>query len=158
MSADRSNFHEGRDYNDRLRETRPKTRSRSPLHPKVNRQNHEQSNSQARSGRRDRGARIERGDRGYVESRSKLSIEQSVRDRGYPSVAAVQVMQDAESQNHQTQLFDNPNEQPNQALAKYVLLLLVSRCTNLTLSALYLQLKKVLSTEHQEFCNLTKLH
>lgn len=85
---------------------------------KANRPDHERHIGQNRAGR---------GDRGYRESRSKLSIEQSVRDRGHSSVAAAPLMQDAESQNYQTQHVDDSSGRANRVTAKYVLLLLRSQ-------------------------------
>ncbi len=129
-SADRSHRHVDQDPIERMRDTRHRTRSRSPPHMKGIRQERERLTGQNRDGREDKDNRSRRGDRGYKESRSKLSIEQSVRDRGCSSVAAAQMMQDAESQNHQTQNVDDSSGRSNRDLAKYVLILLHSHFTN----------------------------
>lgn len=63
----------------------------------------------------------EQGDRGYGESRSKLSTEQSVSDRGRSPIATAQLRQEAEFRNNQTQHLDKSAEQDGVSTAKYVL-------------------------------------
>ncbi len=56
----------------------------------------------------------------YNESRSKLSKEQSVSDRGHSSVATAQLKHHAESNNNQTQHADDSLEKSEPFRAKYV--------------------------------------
>ncbi len=73
---------------------------------------------------RSRGARDhwrEEDDRRYRESRSKLSTEQSVSDRGRSPVATAQLRQEAEFRNHQTQHLDESAGPRNESTAQYVL-------------------------------------
>ena len=61
------------------------------------------------------------------ESRSKLSKEQSVSDRGHSSVAAAQLKHNAESNNNQTQHADDSLENFELSRAKYVPLCLCTK-------------------------------
>lgn len=51
--------------------------------------------------------RRDQGDRGYRESQSRLSREQSVSDRGHSPVAAAQLKREAETGTNQIQRIDN---------------------------------------------------
>lgn len=51
--------------------------------------------------------RREQGGRGYRDSQSRLSREQSVSDRGHSPVAAAQLRREAETRINQIQLIDN---------------------------------------------------
>lgn len=118
-SVDRIHRQEGRDANERARESRTRTRSRSPSNKKATQLDHERYTGRFRGGRVTRDTGSERVEKGYRESRSKLSIEQSVRDRGHSSIAAAKVIQDAEFQTHQTNHVDGYSGRSNQATAKY---------------------------------------
>lgn len=93
---------EEQDPNGRLQDKRPSMRSRSPLHGRPWR---EGASEQYAGENRDRHRR-ERGDRGYRESQSRLSREQSVSDRGHSPVAAAQLKPEAETRTNQIQRTD----------------------------------------------------
>ena len=54
--------------------------------------------------------RREQGDRGYKESQSRLSSEQSVSDMGHSPVAAAQLKREAETRINQIQLENSAGE------------------------------------------------
>ena len=54
--------------------------------------------------------RREQGDRGYKESQSRLSREQSVSDMGHSPVAAAQLTREAETRINQIQLDNSAGE------------------------------------------------
>ena len=111
-----------RDRRGLQQEKQPRLRSRSPTHHKVHRPGSESYTGKDPGGRVSRDLSHEHGGREYGESRSRLSIEQSVSDRGYPPVAAVHERQEAEFRNNQTQRTDQTAGSRSQPTAKYVLL------------------------------------
>ena len=112
---DRSFCYEG-EGNGRLRDKRPSMRSRSPMHANSRRQlAREHYGIENRD--RHRGAQ---GDRGYRESQSRLSREQSVSDRGHSPVAAAQLKREAETRTNQIQHIDISAGERNLSPAEYV--------------------------------------
>ena len=118
--SDRSLVHEYRGANGRPGEVRPRTRSRSPNHLRTQRWDHDRHSGKNRGGRGHKDNWREQSGRGYNESRSRLSKEQSVSDRGHSSVAAAQLKADAESRNNQTQHSADSVQKSTSSTAKYV--------------------------------------
>ena len=116
-----------RDADGRPRDARQKTRSRSPGHIRTPQSDHDRYTAKARGGRVHRENWHESSNGVYNESRSKLSKEQSVSDRGHSSVAAAQFKHHAESNNNQTQRADNSFEKSEPFGAKYVPLCLSTK-------------------------------
>ena len=100
---------------------RPRTRSQSPTHLKTKRLEYEQSTGNHLGNRVTSSDWHEQSDTGYRESRSKLSKEQSVSDRGYPPVAAAHSRREAEIRHNQTKHIEYPSKRVNPSTAKYVL-------------------------------------
>ena len=119
-----------RDANGRPRDARQKTRSRSPGHTRTPQSDHDIHTAKSRGGRGHRENWHETSNGVYHESRSKLSKEQSVSDRGHSSVAAAQLKHHAESNNNQTQHADDSLEKSEPSRAKYVPLCLCKRSAN----------------------------
>ena len=109
-----------RDANGRPRDARQKTRSRSPGHTRTPQSDHDRHTAKSRGGRGHRENWHESSNGVYNESRSKLSKEQSVSDRGHSSVAAAQLKHHAESNNNQTQHADDSLGNSEPSRAKYV--------------------------------------
>ena len=109
--------YEDRDISGRSHEKHSR-RNLSPTRPRSQRLEQDQYLGRSR-GAKDHWR--EQGGREYGESRSKLSTEQSVSDRGHSPVAAAKLRQEAEFRNNQTQHLDNPAEQYKESTAKYVL-------------------------------------
>ncbi|KAL9122158.1 MAG: hypothetical protein Q9187_001287 [Circinaria calcarea] len=116
------------------RDKRQRTRSRSPnrhgskrLHsdrPEPRRRE-SQSGSHA-NGYLNRG----RGDHGYRESKGRLSSEQSVSDRGHPSIATSTSKREAEIRNNQTQRDEISKAKSGKVADKYVSAFNYGRRTN----------------------------
>lgn len=94
--------YEDQDADRRLRDKRRSMRSRSPMHRRSKREGAPEHHA---GDNRDRHRR-EQGDKGYRESQSRLSREQSVSDRGHSPVAAAQLKREAETRTNQIQRFD----------------------------------------------------
>ena len=118
-----------RDRNGRQHERQPGLQNQSSAH-KAHRLNGENYKGQELGGRASGDSRREQSRREYDESRSKLSIEQSVSDRGYSPVAAVREWQEAEFRNNQTQPADKPVGPRRDLTAKCVLLAFQLLATN----------------------------
>ena len=116
-----------RDVNGRPRDARQRTRSRSPGHMRMPQSDHDRHSAKIRGGRVQRETWFESSNGASNESRSKLSREQSVSDRGRSSVAAAQLKHDAESNNNQTQHADDSLENLEPSRAKYVPLCLCTK-------------------------------
>ncbi|KAK0513317.1 hypothetical protein JMJ35_004303 [Cladonia borealis] len=110
-----------RDANGRPRDARQKTRSRSPGHTRTPQSDHDMHTAKPRGGRGHRENWHDTSNGVYHESRSKLSKEQSVSDRGHSSVAAAQLKHHAESNNNQTQHADDSLEKSEPSRANNVL-------------------------------------
>ncbi len=91
--------YEEQDANGRLRDKRPSMRSRSPMQGRSRREGAREHHA----GENRDHHRRERGNRGYRESQSRLSREQSVSDRGHSPVAAAQLKREAETRTNQIQ-------------------------------------------------------
>ena len=128
--ADRSVNHGERHANGHIRDHRHKTRSRSPPYAHGHKLDHKGYMSKVAGSRVDKGTRDERGDRGYKESRSKLSTEQSVSDRGHSSVAAARIKHKAESQKHQKQQAGKLQRDSDHSSARYVFVVCLSICAD----------------------------
>lgn len=128
---DRIFRHEDRNGSGRPSEKQPRTRSRSPIHSQSQRTEYSQYSRRSHGGQGSRDRWREQSDRGYGESSSKLSREQSVSDRGYSPIAAARLRQETESRNNQTQHMDNSAEY-NRSTAKYVPQSLFSQITDTT--------------------------
>lgn len=120
--TDRSLAHDHRDTNVRQGEVQPRTRSRSPIHLRTQRWDHDRHPGKNRASRAHKDHWREQSGRGYNESRRKLSKEQSVSDRGHSSVAAAKIKHDAESRNTQAQHSTDSIQRLIPSTAKYVLL------------------------------------
>ena len=113
---DRGYCYEEQDATGRLRHKRPSIRSRSPVHGRSRREGvreHYAGESRDRH-------RHEQGDRGYRESQSRLSREQSVSDRGHSPVAAAQLEREAETRTNQMQRIDSSAGERSDSPAEYV--------------------------------------
>ena len=108
--------YEEQDANRRLRDKRPSMRSRSPMHGRSRR---EEAREHHVEENRDR-YRREYGDRGHIESQSRLSREQSVSDRGHSPVAAARLKREAETRINQIQPIDIFTVQRSDLPAEYV--------------------------------------
>ena len=111
-------------YDDRGTSGRPedkrhRTRSRSPrsVRPVTNYGNGPKGE---RGNRSDGRGWADRGGRGYRESNSRLSKEQSVSDRGHSSVAAAYGRREAETAEIQNQQNLEPGSNPSASAAEYV--------------------------------------
>ena len=93
------------------REKRPRTRSRSPNRISNRKSHIVRSEYQRVDSRADSYSGRDRGDHGYKGSKERLSREQSVSDRGHPSVATASIKREAELRNNQTQhnVLSGPN-------------------------------------------------
>ena len=100
--SNRGFHYEEQDASGRLPDKRPTMRSRSPMHGRSRREGARERHVGAK---RDHHRR-EQGDRGYRDSQSRLSREQSVSDRGHSPVAAAQLKREAETRINQIQLID----------------------------------------------------
>ena len=109
-------YYEESDASGRLPDRRPTIRSWSPMH---GRSRPEGVRGHHAGEKRDRHRR-EQGDRGYRESRSRLSREQSVSDRGQSPVAAAQLKREAETRINQIQLIDASTGERGNPLTEYV--------------------------------------
>ena len=85
------------------REKRPRTQSRSPNRTSNKKPYLDRFDCQKEDSRRDGYPGRDRGEHGYRESNGRLSREQSVSDRGHPSVATASRKLEAELRNNQTQ-------------------------------------------------------
>ncbi len=112
----RRSLYGDRDINGRSHEKLSR-RSRNPVRSRSQRLEQDQYPGKSREAR---DQWREQGDKGYGESRSKLSTEQSVSDRGRSPVATAHLRQEAEFRNDQTQHLDKSAEQYNGSTAKYV--------------------------------------
>ena len=115
-SPDRGFRYEEQHANGRLRDKRPTLRSQSPMHGPLKREGareHHAENNRERH-------RLEQGERGYKESQSRLSREQSVSDRGHSPVAAAQLKREAETRTNQIQLMDASAGERNDSPTEYV--------------------------------------
>lgn len=94
--------YEEKDASGRLQDKQPSMRSRSPMHGHSRRRGAPEHHA----GESRDHPRREHGDRGYRESQSRLSREQSVSDRGHSPVAAAQLKREAETRTNQIQRVD----------------------------------------------------
>lgn len=117
---DKSHYNNDQHTSGRPREKRPRLRSRSPINSKPYRMDNGHLVAKNQGDRGSREQRHGQNNRRYDESRSRLSREQSVSDRGHSPVAAARMKQEAEFQKTQTQHTDNLAGYPGPATAKYV--------------------------------------
>ena len=94
-----------KDLEGQLPDKLPIVRSQSPIHGRPRR-----GGVREHREKRDRHRR-EQGDRGYKESQSRFSREQSVSDMGHSPVAAAQLKREAETRINQIQLDISAGEQ-----------------------------------------------
>lgn len=113
---DRGFRYEEPDAHGRLRDKGPSMRSRSPMHGRSRRVGARENDFGDNRDRR----RREQGDRGYRESQSRLSREQSVSDRGHSPVATAQLKREAETRTNQIQRIDKLAGERSYLPAEYV--------------------------------------
>ncbi len=119
-SSEKDSRHKDQAGNGRVRDRRPQMTSRSSFQPKPQRSTHDNyrgTNHHSRGAREDW---REQGERGYDESRSRLSTEQSVSDRGHSPVAAARLRREAEFRNNQTEREASLAEQRRNSTTEYV--------------------------------------
>ena len=113
---DRGSRYEDQDLHGRLRDKRPRIRSRSPVYGRSRREGARMYNL---GDNRDRHRR-EQGDKGHRESQSRFAREQSVSDRGHSPVATAQLTREAETRTNQIQRIDTSAGERNNSSAEYV--------------------------------------
>ena len=113
---DRGIRQETNEADGRLLDKRPTVRSRSPMRGHSRREGGRERHA---GGGRDH-YRREQGDRGYKESRCRLSREQSVSDRGHSPVAAAQLKREAETRTNQIRRIEPFSGRRSDSSAEYV--------------------------------------
>lgn len=119
--SDRRSRYEDRDVRGTSYEKRRDRRSHSPNHSRGHRGDERPYHGKPRGIQVDRRALQKQDDRGYSESRNKLSKAQSVSGRGQSPIAAAQGKRETEIKTNQTQHGGRPTGHSSQVSAKYVL-------------------------------------
>lgn len=103
-----------------MKANRPRTQSRSPFRQHSNRLNSESCRGSDKNLNNHKSGWDDQDNKGYPESRSRLSSEQSVSDRGQSSVAAALLRRDAENRPNQNDNAFRPMPNTNNHTAMYV--------------------------------------